>query len=179
MLEHHYESRDVVAAAPPALFAHLDQHDRFSGHMSESSWMMAGGRMQIETDELAGRAVGSKIRLSGRVLGLRLFVEEAVTEYELPYRKAWETVGDVRLLVIGPYRMGFEITPDAARSRLRVFIDYALPSRGLSRWLRRGLGSWYARWCTSRMVMDGVRAFQSGGDAARLPMASTLRSRRR
>ncbi len=165
MLPQHYESRGIVAAAPPVLFALLDQHDRLSGHMRDSSWMMAGGRMHIETDERAGRVVGSKIRLSGRVLGLSLFVEEIVTEHEAPYRKAWETVGDVRLLVIGAYRMGFKIAPDGAQSELSVFIDYALPSRGPSRWLGRAFGAWYARWCTRRMVADAVRAFQGHGTA--------------
>lgn len=51
MLPRHHEQRAGVAASPPVLFARLDQHDRLAGHMRESSWMMTGGRMRIETDE--------------------------------------------------------------------------------------------------------------------------------
>ena len=32
--------------------------------------------------------------------------------------------------MIGAYRMGFTVAEDGGASRLRVFIDYALPSRG-------------------------------------------------
>lgn len=159
MLDQHAESAAVVPASPALLFDHLDRHDRLAGHMTGSSWMMAGGSMQIKTDALEGKTVGSQIRLEGRVLGLKLFVEEIVTEHEAPRKKTWATVGDVRLLVIGSYRMGFEIAPQNAASRLRVFIDYELPTTGLGRWMGRLLGAWYARWCTDQMVGDAVRAF--------------------
>jgi hypothetical protein len=164
MLTRHYESAGTVHAPPDELFAHLDDHARLSGHMEKSSWMMAGARMRLELDEGAGRRVGSRLTLSGRVLGVRLWVEEVVTDREPPRRKAWETVGAPRLLVIGDYRMGFELAPrDAAASEIRVFIDYALPATGVARWLGRLMGDWYARWCTRRMVDDAVRHFARGG----------------
>lgn len=47
------------------------------------------------------RAVGSLIRVSGRVLGMKLLVEEMVTERILPWRKTWEARGEPQLLVIG------------------------------------------------------------------------------
>ena len=55
--------------------------------------MMGGGRMQIELDAGRGQTVGSRIRLSGRVFGLTLSVEEIVTERVPPQRKVWETIG--------------------------------------------------------------------------------------
>jgi hypothetical protein len=56
---------------------------------------------------------------------------------------------------MGGYRMGFDVTPDPAGSRLRVFIDYATREG----WIARGLGTWYARWCVEHMVQDAVRHF--------------------
>lgn len=159
MYERRYESVVVVDAAPPALFAHLDAHEKAAGHMRMSSWMMAGGRMEIRFDAAAGRSVGARIRIEGRVLGLRLHAEEVVTARDVPSRKIWETTGDVRLLIIGPYRMGFLITPEGARSRLRVFLDYDFPPRGVARWLGRAIGPLYARWCTVRVASDARRAF--------------------
>ena len=44
--------------------------------------------------------------MNGRILGLKLSLDEVVTERDPPARKVWETVGVPRLLVIGPYRMG-------------------------------------------------------------------------
>jgi hypothetical protein len=83
--------------------------------MSESSWMMAGGRMETKLDASRGQAVGSRIGMSGRVLGIDLEVEEVVTERNPPRRKVWETTGAPKLLVIDHYRMGFEIVPEGKR----------------------------------------------------------------
>lgn len=157
----HAESRRDIAASAEALFSHLDDHNRLSSHMSQSSWMMVGSRMDIELDADKGMAVGSRIKLKGRVLGLPLLVDEVVTERVPPLRKVWETIGSPQLLVIGPYRMGFEIMPQGAASQLRVFIDYATPASGISRWLGRRLGGFYARWCTESMAKDAARHFAS------------------
>ena len=90
------------------VFAALDDHKRLAGHMSKPSLMMAGTTMTIETDPLEGKAVGSEIRLRGRVLGIPIFVVERVVEYTAPFRKVWQTTTEPRLLVIGSYRMGYE-----------------------------------------------------------------------
>ena len=73
--------------------------------------------------------------MSGTILGIHLFLDEVVTQHDPPYRKAWQTVGTPRLLVIGHYRMGFEINAETGGSKLRVFIDYALPASPSTRWL--------------------------------------------
>ena len=155
----HRESSGVVRTSAARLFAHLDDHARLSSHMSKSSWMMAGGRMAIEVDEGHGQRVGSHIRIAGSVLGINLTVDEAVIERDPPRRKVWETTGVPRLLVIGHYRMGFEIIPTADAARLRVFIDYSLPAGPLSRWLGYLFAGSYARWCTERMVGDAAKSF--------------------
>lgn len=160
MLPYHFENIVEVSAVADVVFSHLDDHSRLSAHMSKSSWMMAGSRMAIDLDASEGRAVGAMIRLRGQVLGIPLFVEEVVTERNPPSRKVWETRGRPQLLVIGTYRMGYEITPKLQASRLRVFIDYALPDGPISRWTGRLFGNFYARWCTQRMAEDAGLHFQ-------------------
>ncbi len=121
--------------------------------------MMAGATLRVETDQLKGQAVGSVIRVNGRVLGVGLAVEEVVTDRVPPLRKTWETRGEPRLLVIGAYRMGFTLDAQGARSHLAVFIDYQLPPRGFARGLALLFGRTYAAWCTRRMATDAVAAF--------------------
>ncbi len=123
--------------------------------------------MKTMPDERRGKVVGSHIRMSGKILGLELSLDEVVTERQPPIRKVWETVGSPRLLVIGPYRMGFEVVPSGNGSRFRVFIDYALPPRWPARWLGRLFGGYYARWCTRTMVDDAVRQFAGSADPER------------
>jgi hypothetical protein len=150
-----------VAAAPGRLFEHLDDHARLAMHMERRSMMMMGGRMTYTFDEAKGRAVGSVIRMGGSFLGISLGVEEAVIERDPPRRKVWETIGHPRLLVIGAYRMGFEIEPRDDRSELRVFIDYSHPASPTGRVLGRLSAGAYARWCVRRMADDAVEHFAS------------------
>ena len=117
--------------------------------------------MSIDVDAGRGQRIGSQIRMSGRVLGILLSLDEVVVEREPSSRKAWETVGEPRLLVIGPHRMGFTVLPDTSGSRLEVFIDYDLPKGPVSRRLGRLFGGFYARWCTRRMVDDAVTHFRA------------------
>jgi len=157
----HFECSVRVNAPAEAVFSRLDDPRLLSAHMSRSSWMMAGSRMAIELDASGGRAVGATIRLSGRVLGISLSLDEVVAERRPPLLKVWETTGAPRLLVIGRYRMGYEITPQGGASLLRVFIDYSYPEAGPSRWLGRMFGGYYARWCTQRMAGDAEEYFRT------------------
>src|SRR5687767_10773878 len=103
----HFESSAVLAATPRDVFAYVDDPTHLAAHMAKPSWTMAGGYMHLVLDEARGREIGARIRLTGRVLGVPLEVDERVVEHTPPRRKIWETVGTPRLLVIGPYRMGF------------------------------------------------------------------------
>ena len=123
--------------------------------------------MAVEFDAARGQKPGSRIRMSGRVFGIELSLEEVVTEREPPHRKTWETEGVPRLLVIGRYRMGFELSPLGENSMLRVFVEYALPEGVPGRWLGRLVGRYYARWCAQRMVDDAVKHFASSKVADR------------
>ena len=166
MSARHYEDSRWIAAAPRDVFAFIDDHARFSSHMSESSWMMGGSRMQVELDDAKGHGVGSHIRLSGRVFGIRLFVDEVVTKREPPRIKVWETAGTPKLLVIGAYTMGVHVIPDGGGSELRVFIDYDFPKGWPMSWLGRLCGGVYARWCVTQMVGDTSKHFRSHVAAA-------------
>jgi hypothetical protein len=154
MKKRRYEESVLINADTRDVFAYADDPSRFSSHMSESSWMMGGGRMDVETDDGHGQRVGSHIRLSGNAFGISLFLDEVVTQYEPPNRKTWQTVGTPKLLVIGHYQMGLEINAEDSKSRLRVFIDYELPLSWRTRWLGYLFGRSYARWCVRQMLRD-------------------------
>lgn len=156
---HHHETHAEVPASAERVFAAVDDHNQLSSHMSRPSWRMGGARMETILDDGQARRIGSHIRMTVRVLGLHLALDEVITEREPPIRKLWETVGTPRLLVIGAYRMGFEVAPQGDHSSLRVFIDYVWPDGWLGRTLGRLFAGYYARWCTEAMVNDTVRHF--------------------
>ena len=158
----HAEATCEVRAAPSAIFEYIDQPQRLSAHMARRSWQLAGAAMVIETDAAGGRAVGSHIRLAGRMLGIPLYVEGKVVQREPPNLKAWETVGEPHLLVIGRYRMRVNIDARGDRARVVIAIDYALPADALTRWLGMLFGPMYARWCVRQMARDLVHQFGTG-----------------
>ena len=161
-----HETVVFVRAAAGEVFAFVDDHARLSSHMSRRSWMMGGGSMAVETDAGRSRVVGSKLKLHGTAFGMRVSVEEIVTDRTPPLRKTWQTVGEPLLLVIGSYRMGIEIEGRGNSSCLRVWIEYALPKSGAARFLGFLFGRGYARWCTRQMANDASRHFEvvSSGD---------------
>lgn len=160
MYSRHEEYTGSVSGPAAPVFEHLDDQTRLAAHMNRRSWKMGWGKMDLRLDERRGRAVGSRILLRGRVLGVRLLLEEVVTERVPPVRKAWETIGEPKLLVIGRYRMGFELTPAATGTRTRVAIDYDLPQSGFPRLLGVLFARSYAKWCTRRMVQDACAVLQ-------------------
>jgi len=150
----HYHEKALISASSEKVFAYIDDHTRLSSHMNKPSWMMGGGKMETSTDDGRGQRIGSHIRLSGKAFGISMYLDEVITRYEPPRFKTWETVGTPKLLVIGHYHMGIEITPHNGTADLRVFISYNLPEKNA--WIAYLFGRAYAKWCV-RQMLYGVR----------------------
>lgn len=155
--ERHSEGTVSIPASASDVFAFIDDHKRLASHMNRPSWMTGGGRMDATVDARQGQAIGSHITMSGKAFGLTLFLDEVVTTHDPPHRKTWETVGNPRLVVIGRYGMGVEVSDRGEACSLRVWIDYDLPPR---RWIGRLFGSIYAKWCVSKMINDTRNHFR-------------------
>ena len=162
-LRRHSDAECDLRAAPSSIFEYIDRPERLSAHMARRSWQLAGASMAIETDADGGRAVGSRIRLTGRMLGIYLYVEGKVVQHEPPNLKAWETVGEPHLLVIGRYRITVSIDAHGDRSHVTIAIDYALPTNAPWRWLGMFFGPMYAGWCVRQMAQDLVHQFSAPG----------------
>jgi len=148
----HEERSTLIGASPEVIFARLDDPARLGRHMAKPSLMMLGGAMTYELDKAKGQAVGSLIRMSGRAAGIKLSVEERVTERDPPWRKTWETVDRPRLAVMDWYRMGFTLSSEAEGTRLVAFIDYR-PS-GWPLLVGLPIARAYAGWCLGQILRD-------------------------
>ncbi len=158
---HHRDSSVEFTSSAEAVFDYLDDQTHLGAHMEKPSVMMLGGSMRYEFDAARGMAKGSVIKMAGSFLGIRLSVEEVVVERRPPHFKMWETRGTPRLLIIGAYRMGFEIAASGDICRLRVFIDYNPPLSLLAQIIAWVLAPVYARWCVNSMAKDAERHFYS------------------
>lgn len=157
--QRHAEATSDCHAPAEAVFAHLDSQEKLGAHMAKPSWMMLGGSMRYKLDADGGRKVGSVIRMEGSVAGVRLSFDEVILERDPPHRKVWETQGTPNLIVIGAYRMGFELSQRTSYlTTVRVFINYNLPE-GVPPFIIAPLGRIYAGWCVRRMAADATNAF--------------------
>ena len=156
-MQHHFQNNTFILASPEKIFNYIDDHANLSAHMQKSSWLMGGSKLNIELDKGEGKKIGSHIKMNGMVFGISLFLDEEIVQYEPPYKKSWKTVGDIRLLVIGHYTLGFSIDSERNGSKLKVFIDYELPTKNY--WLGYLFGNMYAEWCVNRMLKDTAQHF--------------------
>jgi len=148
----HYEENTVVNSGAESVFAYADDFANFSSHMNKSSWMMGGGKMETVVDEGKGQRVGSHIKMKGTVFGIGLFLDEVVTIYEPPYHMEWQTLGEINLVVIDHYRLGFQIEQDYSNSKFKVYIDYNLPKSRKTHMPGVLFGGMYAKWCVQQMI---------------------------
>lgn len=156
-MKYHYQNNIFILASPEKIFNYIDDHNNLSAHMQKSSWLMGGSKMSIELDKGKGKNIGSHIKMNGKVFGISLFLDEEIIQYNPPNEKSWKTVGDIRLLVIGHYILGFSIRSESNGSKLTVFIDYEMPSKNY--WLGYLFGNMYAKWCVNRMLKDTAQHF--------------------
>jgi hypothetical protein len=152
----HYEDSILVKATPEEVFNFADDHKNFASHMNKSSLMMGGGSMETEIDSLGGKEKGSHIKMYGSAFGISIYLDEVVVIHEPPHHKEWQTVGELKILVIGHYKLGFHIQPAPEGSKFTVYIDYDQPKTLGSKILYILFSKMYANWCVKQMI-DGVR----------------------
>lgn len=148
----HYEEKRMIKASAENIFAYADDYSNFSSHMNKSSWMMGGGRMNTQVDSERFQKIGSHLKMTGSVFGAKLFLDEVVKTHNPPSRKEWETVGNINLIVIDHYRLGFEIKPNDSNSSIDIYIDYNLPKSFKTRLVGILFGGMYAKWCVRQMI---------------------------
>lgn len=147
--EEHYEDSIFIPAPAQDVFNYVDDHSKYYSHVMKFS-RMVGGRMDLQVDEGHGQSVGSPIRLSGKVLGKSLSLEEVITRREPPRTKTWKTVGTPKFLIVGQYQYNVQIEPQGNGSVLRVSFSSDPPKE--SGWLRRLFSKVYTKLCAREMI---------------------------
>lgn len=147
--EKHYKESVFIPASAGDVFNYIDDHSNYYSHVIKFAKLL-GGRMQLHFDESHGKSVGSHIRLSGKVFGKSLSLEEVVTKREPPHIKTWETVGAPDFLVVGKYQYNVGIEPQDKGCVLSVSFNFSPPEK--SGLVRRSLSNFYARICAREMV---------------------------
>lgn len=146
-----------IHASPEKVFSQMDDFSKTGMHMSESSMMMMGSKLNLEQLSPIATGIGAKYRWYGKMMGMTIDFNEAVTKWQPPFLKEWETIGEAKIIIMAWYRMWFDIMPDGDGTQARLSISYLPPKEGYNKILSFFLARWYCSWCLSNMLNDTKR----------------------
>lgn len=122
--------------------------------MTESSMMMMGSKLTLEEISKKPSGVGSTFRWHGNMMGMKMDFTETVTEWVQDKSKAWEIIGEAKIIIMSWYRMNFELKPEGNDTLAVLSISYKRPERGFYKLLSFLFGKLYCWWCLRNMLND-------------------------
>jgi uncharacterized membrane protein len=152
-----FQKTTIIHSTPEKVFAQLDDFSKTGMHMSQSSMMMAGGKLKLEQLSTNSIGVGSKYRWYGKMMGMTIDFSETVTKWQPPVLKEWETIGEAKIIIMSWYRMWFEIFPQEKETIVRLSISYLPPKHWLYKIISFFFAKCYCNWCLNNMLNDSKR----------------------
>jgi len=144
----------LIHSTPQKVFQQMDDFSKTGMHMSESSMMMMGSKLQLVQLSENSTGVGASYRWYGKMLGMIMDFSETVTRWEQNKLKEWEIMGNAKIIIMSWYRMWFEISPSEKGTFARISISYLPPKEWYYKILSFLFARWYCNWCLSNMLND-------------------------
>ena len=155
-----YSKEIIIQSSPEKVFNQMDDFSKTGMHMSESSMMMMGSKLNLQQLSSNATGIGAKYRWYGKMMGMTIDFEEAVTKWQPPTLKEWETIGEAKIIIMSWYRMWFEIFPDQRGTLAKLSISYLPPKEWYYKILSFFFARWYCRWCLNNMLNDTKKALE-------------------
>ena len=157
-----YQKQITIFSSSEKVFEQMDDFSKTGMHMSESSMMMMGSKLNLEQLSKNAIGVGAKYRWHGKMMGMKMDFSEEVTKWQTPKLKEWETVGDAKIIIMSWYRMWFEISPAKQDTIAKISISYLPPKEWYYKILSFLFARWYCNWCLNNMLNDTKKALENG-----------------
>ena len=149
-----YQREIIIQSTPENVFRQMDDFSKTGMHMTESSMMMMGSKLNLEKLSSNPSGVGASYRWYGKMMGMKMDFSETVTKLQIPKLKEWEIVGDAKIIIMSWYRMWFEISPAANGTLAKISISYLPPKEWYLKILSFLFAKWYCNWCLNNMLND-------------------------
>ncbi len=150
----------LIHSMPDKVFVQMDDFSKTGMHMTESSMMMMGSKLNLEQLSTNPTGVGAKYRWYGKMMGMTMDFSETVTKWQPPILKEWETFGDSKMIIMSWYRMWLEITPAESGANAKISISYLPPKEWYYKILSFLFADWYCNWCLNNMLTDTKRKLE-------------------
>jgi predicted ATPase len=123
-------------------------------HMTSSSAMMMGSKLQLQFLTPHYNGLGTKYRWTGSMMGLKMDFTVEVTKWVEGVEKVWETIGDAKMIIYSWYLMHLLVYPSGNTTRAELSVTYEKPMGWFARIFSFLLAGWYCNWCLRKMLWD-------------------------
>lgn len=153
-----FKRTEIINGNVNEVFSFMDDINNTGMHMTKSNAPMFGGKLKLEWLSDFKKGLGSKYRWTGKVLWFKLDFTAEVTKWEPGKEKVWESVGEVKMIVLSWYKMYLIFTPlEENKTQTELGIYYLRPVGSLPAFL---LSRLYAIWCVKSMLKDTRKHFE-------------------
>ena len=149
---------ELYEARPEKVFKTIDDLGVTGMHMTQSSMMMMGSKLNLQFLTRNKTGLGSRYRWTGKMMGLNMDFTVEITKWVEGKAKVWETVGPAKLIIYSWYRMALGIKQQLGKTEAELSITYEEPKGFFNRILCFLLADWYCRWCLKKMLGDAKHA---------------------
>jgi len=155
---------ETYNASAYKVFNYLDDLGVTGMHMTQSSLMMMGSKLNLEFISTQHKGLGFKYRWTGRMMGIKMDFTVEVTKWVEGVEKIWETVGNARMIIYSWYRMHLIVITKDNMSEATLSITYRRPNTWFAKVLSFLFANWYCNWCLKNMLLDSKRKVESEGE---------------
>ncbi len=148
---------EIYDASAEKVFKAIDDLGVAGAHMTKSSMMMMGSKLDLKFLTNHKTGLGSKYQWTGKMMGLKMDFTVEVTKWIKDKEKIWETIGDTKLIIYSWYQMILKLRPIGNQTKAELLISYKKPSGILNTILSFLFADWYCRWCLKQMLDDAKR----------------------
>lgn len=152
---------ELFNASPDQVFDVLDDLGVTGAHMTLSSMMMMGSKLNLEFLTSFRRGLGTKYHWFGKMMGLTMDFTVLVTKWVDGIEKVWGTVGKSKLIIYSGFEMSLQVLPDGNSTKAVLSISYTKPEPLVQRILCFLFADWYCNWCLRKMMNDARQILES------------------
>ena len=148
---------EIYESPPDKVFHSLDDLGVTGMHMTKSSAMMMGSKLQLQYLTESHIGPGTTYRWTGNMTGMKMDFTVKVTKWIEGVEKVWETIGEAKMIIYSWYRMHLLLTIKGGITEAELSITYKRPKGWLFNILSFLFADWYCRWCLKNMLDDAKK----------------------
>lgn len=151
---------ETYQASQQDVFKTIDDLGISGMHMTQSSRMMMGSKLNLKFLTKNHTGLGSKYRWTGKMMGIKMDFTVQVTKWVKDVEKTWETIGATKLIIYSWFRMHLLIAPAVDGAITELSISYKKPRRLLNKLLSFLFADLYCKWCLRKMLSDAKKSLE-------------------